>query len=138
MEINFTVLGKPCGKGRPRFMRNGHTYTDAKTENYENLVKLSYQEKFQEMTFERDVPLEIEIKAYFPIPKGISKKKRPLYENETILFSKKPDWDNIGKIICDSLNNIAYYDDNQIAKAFVIKLYGKTPRVEITIRTLEE
>lgn len=27
------------------------------------------------------------------------------------MATKKPDWDNIGKIVCDSLNNIAYHDD---------------------------
>ncbi len=29
MKVEFTVPGIPMGKGRPRFMKNGHTYTPA-------------------------------------------------------------------------------------------------------------
>ncbi|WXL80106.1 RusA family crossover junction endodeoxyribonuclease [Clostridium perfringens] len=36
---------------------------------------------------------------------------------------KKPDADNIGKIILDSLNGIAYKDDSQIIELSVIKSY---------------
>lgn len=31
--------------------------------------------------------------------------------------TKKPDMDNVVKIIADSLNNLAYYDDTQIVEA---------------------
>ena len=47
---------------------------------------------------------------------------------------KKADWDNIGKIVCDSLNGIAYHDDVQIVDAQVRKFYGETPRVVVTIQ----
>lgn len=33
----------------------------------------------------------------------------------------KPDWDNIGKLISDGLNELAYHDDCQIVDARVIK-----------------
>jgi len=48
--------------------------------------------------------------------------------------TKKPDWDNIGKVIADSLNQIAYRDDAQIVSATVEKLYSLTPQVEVTIQ----
>ena len=38
MKVTFTVPGIPVGKGRPRFMKNGHTYTPQKTREYENKV----------------------------------------------------------------------------------------------------
>ncbi len=38
MKVEFTVPGVPVGKGRPRFMKNGHTYTPQKTRDYENKV----------------------------------------------------------------------------------------------------
>lgn len=38
MKIEFTVPGAPVGKGRPRFMKNGHTYTPQKTRDYEGKV----------------------------------------------------------------------------------------------------
>ena len=28
MKVEFTVPGIPVGKGRPRFMKNGHAYND--------------------------------------------------------------------------------------------------------------
>ena len=38
MRVEFTVPGIPVGKGRPRFMKNGHTYTPQKTRDYEDKV----------------------------------------------------------------------------------------------------
>lgn len=50
--------------------------------------------------------------------------------------TKKPDWDNIGKIICDSLNGVAYRDDAQIVDSMVRKFYSETPRVVVSIREI--
>lgn len=36
----------------------------------------------------------------------------------------KPDWDNIGKLVSDGLNNLAYNDDCQIVDARVIKRWS--------------
>lgn len=36
--IGFTIEGAPVPKGRPRFTRTGHTFTPAKTRQYEALV----------------------------------------------------------------------------------------------------
>ena len=38
-------------------------------------------------------------------------------------YTKKPDCDNIAKIILDALNGIAYDDDSQVAMLNVVKLY---------------
>lgn len=43
--------------------------------------------------------------------------------------AKKPDCDNIAKIILDSLNGIAYEDDKQITSLTVEKYYGDMPKV---------
>ena len=43
--ITFTVPGKPVGKQRPRFSRQGtavRTYTPRQTAEYERLVRVSY------------------------------------------------------------------------------------------------
>lgn len=52
--------------------------------------------------------------------------------------TKKPDWDNIGKIVTDALNGVAYHDDAQIVDAQVRKFYSKDPRVEIIIQDIPE
>jgi Holliday junction resolvase RusA-like endonuclease len=46
---------------------------------------------------------------------------------------KKPDLDNIAKIIADSLNGVAYRDDSQIVESSVAKFYSDFPRVEVEI-----
>ncbi len=55
-------------------------------------------------------------------------------QNYQIRPLKKSDWDNIGKIIADSLNEVAYKDDVQIVDAQVRKFYSDRPRVVVTIQ----
>jgi Holliday junction resolvase RusA-like endonuclease len=47
--------------------------------------------------------------------------------------TKKPDIDNVAKIILDSLNCICYKDDTQIVSLIVNKYYSQEPRVEVVI-----
>ena len=134
MKVKFTILGEPAGKGRPRFTREGRTYTPEKTASYENLVKLEYEQQCANHRFPDDAQLDVRIVAYYEIPKSTSKKKAKLMEEGKIRPTKKPDFDNIGKIICDSLNQRAYRDDAQIVDAQVRKFYSRNPRVVVTIQ----
>ena len=68
---------------------------------------------------------------------GTVEQRRTMMLEHKIRPTKKPDWDNIGKIVCDSLNNIAYHDDNQVVDAQVRKFFSENPRVEVTIRKVE-
>lgn len=105
--------------------------------NYENLVKMAYQEKAKGKKFKDGDMLDVRIIAYYNIPPSTSKKRRTMMLEHKIRPTKKPDWDNIGKIVCDSLNNIAYHDDNQVVDAQVRKFFSENPRVEVTIRKVE-
>lgn len=132
--FSFTIPGEPKGKGRPRFLKNGRTYTPNITTGYENLVKLTFKQAYpDDMPFTKDIPLMVSIRAYFTIPKSASKKKTALMKSADIYPTKKPDTDNIAKIVLDSLNGIAYHDDSQIVGLYLVKLYDDTPRVEIEI-----
>jgi len=73
--------------------------------------------------FPDDAMLDVKIDAYYEVPKSASKKKRQEMLSNIIRPTKKPDFDNIGKIICDSLNLIAYHDDSAIVEARVGKFY---------------
>ncbi len=134
MQIKFTVWGEPKGKGRPRFTRNGHTYTPADTASYENLVKLEYKQQCGDDRFDGDAMLDMHIYTYFTIPKSVSKKKRQQMIDGKIRPTKKPDMDNIIKIIADSLNKIAYHDDSQIVDCDVHKFYSEEPKVIVVIQ----
>lgn len=136
MPVKFEVLGVPVGKGRPKFSTvNGHAvaYTPAKTANYETLVRLSYQQQIGSFMFDKDKPLRAIIRAFFPIPKSASKKKREQMEAGKIRHTKKCDADNIAKACLDALNGIAFYDDSQVCELSISKFYGNTPKVEIII-----
>ena len=135
MTTEFVIPGEPYGTGRPRFSNAGaytRTYTPEKTANYENLVKLSFMEQCG-VRFPEDAMLDVRIFAYYAIPKSVSKKKRQAMLERKIRPTKKPDFDNIGKIVCDSLNQVAYKDDSQIVDAMVRKFYDEAPRVVVKI-----
>ena len=129
----FTIPGKPCGKGRPRFARMGNfvkTYTPKATASYENLVKLSYIGACRQPAYPAGVPLRLSVVAYFEIPKSWSKRRKA----ETVWHTSKPDGDNIGKILADSLNGIAWHDDSQVAILHVEKrMTDGQPRTEVEI-----
>ena len=134
MTVKFTVLGEPRGKQRPRVTRKGNTYTPAETVQYENLVRIEYRRQCGDYRFPDDAALDMRIMAYYDIPKSASKKKRQEMLEHRIRPLKKSDWDNVGKIIADSLNEIAYKDDVQIVDGQVRKFYSDQPRVVVTIQ----
>lgn len=134
--IQFTVIGEPTGKGRPKFSTvNGlaMAYTPAKTVNYETLVKLSYQQQCNDKPYDKDIPLRAEITAYFPMPKSTSMKRKKMMLDGQIRHTKKCDADNLAKAVLDALNGIAYYDDSQVCELSVSKLYSDNPRVIVSI-----
>lgn len=138
MTIEFELPGKPFGKERPRFTRyRRKPYTPVKTENYEKLVVLAYKSKYGLTKFPPDAAIGVDIVAYMPIPKSTPKYKRPDMISGKVRPTAKPDWDNIGKIICDALNKVAYDDDRKICEARVQKFYGEEPKTIVTVYTVE-
>jgi Holliday junction resolvase RusA-like endonuclease len=128
--VRFTIPGEPTGKARPRVTKWG-VYTPEKTVLYENLVKTCYDGPMMEG------PLSMEIIAYYQIAKSASKKQQQAMRELKILPTKKPDCDNVIKIIADALNNIAYKDDSQIVIAKILKRYSDNPRVEVELEEIE-
>lgn len=137
MEVKFTVLGTPIAKGRPRMTKAGRTYTPQKTVEYENLVRLEYRRQCGDFKFSQDLPLDVRILAYYPIPKSVSKKKRQMMVSHKLRPMKRPDTDNVCKSILDSLNEVAYHDDAQVVDCQVRKFYGEDPKVVVKIIGLD-
>ena len=135
MSVMFTIPGDPKGKARPRVFTNkqgrSQAITPKETLSYENLVKWVYQNTQGARKLEGE--LEARIVAMYPIPKSMTKKKRQLIDEGKLHPTKKPDLDNVAKIVLDSLNSIAYSDDSQIVKLGVEKHYSENPRVEVTL-----
>lgn len=135
--VFFTVFGDPKGKARPRITTiNNHarSFQTAKQNAVENYIKMAYLEAAKGAYLTG--ALAIHIKAYYPIPKSVSKKKREEMLAGNIRPIIKPDYDNVGKSVSDSLNKIAYDDDKQIVDGGISKFYSDRPRTEIEIREL--
>lgn len=134
--MEFEVIGAPVGKKRPKFSTlHGYAQAIKRDEDviYENLVKLSFQQG-KSVTYDLfDKPIKMKIEAFFDIPKSFSSKKIIEATEGRIKPQKKPDADNIAKIICDALNNVAYKDDTQIIELTIVKKYAVEPKVKITL-----
>lgn len=108
MRTQFCIYGEPRGKERPKFSTVcGHATarTPENTVLYENLVKTEYRIQ-SGVRFADDAMLSVRIFAFLSVPKSVSKKKHLAMIDRLIRPTRKPDFDNIGKIICDALNGI--------------------------------
>ena len=134
MNCSFEIEGKIKGKGRPRFSNYGKfvkAYTPAETASYENLIKLQFRISCGDWFSE--LPLKMKITAIHGIVKSASKKDKARMLNGEKKPTKKPDADNIVKIICDALNGVAYKDDTQVVELEFKKLYGEQEKVIVEI-----
>ena len=115
-------------------MDSRNTYTDKGTRDYEKQV----QEAFLQAGGQMDHFAAMKIKAYYLIPKRTRKDLMEAMVSGKIRPAKKPDLDNVLKIIMDALTGVAFEDDNQIVQVYIEKLYGQEPRVEVTLYTPAE
>lgn len=131
----IVVEGKIKGKARPRFnTKTGRTFTPGDTVSYENWVKMCYQNQDGRI---RKGSIRARIIAYYSIPKSYSKKRVQSIRNRDEYPVKKPDADNIAKIILDSLNKIAFDDDSQVIELTVLKRYTEAAeRVEFELEEI--
>ncbi|MCC0658357.1 RusA family crossover junction endodeoxyribonuclease [Clostridioides sp. ES-S-0123-01] len=131
MKINFTIDGEPIGKERPRMNTYAkRTYTPNKTKDYENLIKWLYQSKVK---YYFEGYIKMTLRCYYSIAKSNSKKVKEQKRNNVLRPSKKPDIDNVVKIVADALNEIAYKDDTQIVEVVASKYYSDKPRIEVVL-----
>ena len=131
-RISFTIEGEPTGKGRPRYGKY-KTYTPAKTKAVENNIAYFYKVNIGHY-FEGYVKIKLDL--YYSIAKSDSKKKKLMKLNNELRPNKKPDIDNVVKLVADALNEVAYKDDTQIIELECRKFYSDIPRIEITIEDL--
>lgn len=133
MMTQFTVLGAPRGKERPRAAKlrdRTVVYTPKKTKDYEREIATAYRTQCRGIF---SGAVAIEIHAYYEIPKSASRKRVLDMVSDRERPTKKPDGDNIAKAVCDALNGVAYKDDSQVVDLTVRKYYSKFPHVQVFI-----
>lgn len=145
-NIQFEVIGKAQGKGRPRATSRGgfaRVYTPDNTANYENWIKTCFLQEIsnQKLSIEDYSsylgPVKVEMIVKNRVPKSYSKKKTKLLLETSAPYLSKPDCDNIAKVVCDALNKIAYSDDSQIYDLSIKKEYSLEDKIIVIFTYLE-
>ena len=137
MGVAFEVPGEPRGKGRPRFTRDGRPYTDSETRAYEDKIVAYYRKALKAFRWPDTGFVAVDVTAVYPIPKGTSKAAVAGMQAGRILPSRKPDIDNVLKVVLDALNGVAYKDDSRVVAVSARKLYGTEPKLVIEMKGCE-
>lgn len=132
--VRIVIPGSPKGKSRTKF-GNGHAYTPEATTEYEQLAGSLYQAAGG--SYFGEEAIVVEIIAGYAVPKRTSKRQQQKMISGTLFPTKKPDADNIAKIILDGLNGIAYKDDKQIVSCMVTKKYMEKPCTIVMVDRME-
>ena len=130
-KIKFEIPGQPQHKQRPRWSRT-RMYSPKDTVNYETYIKEMFVISYPDF-IPLEGPLRMTLTAWLMIPKSTSKKRVKQMIERIIIPEKKPDHDNIVKIVSDALEKLAYKNDSQIATCIFHKWYARRPRLEIEI-----
>lgn len=119
--ISLPVI--PIGKARARVTSRG-AYTPQKTKDATDEIKwLLALNKAPRFEGAIDLDVTFTIKK----PKSAAKRAVP---------TVKPDIDNMVKLFCDAANGILWKDDAQVVRLLARKVYGESPSIEITVRSL--
>lgn len=132
MTITYKIPGEPKGKARPRVTK-GHAYTPQATKDYETIVAIRYRLSGGKMF---DGPVSVHLLAEYTIPKSATKAKRADMLSGKLLPLKKPDIDNVCKMILDGLNKVAFRDDSSVVMLEAYKRYSDNPGVTVTISSI--
>jgi Holliday junction resolvase RusA-like endonuclease len=138
--ISFTVHSIPVAQPRQRHAIRGrgpgafvanYTPSDHPVNAFKAHCRLAASQAYQGPPL--DEPLRLSITAIFPRPKNKIWKNRPMPREYK---GSKPDFDNVGKSVCDALNELVWRDDSLIVSAKVEKVIAagdEQPKVEIHI-----
>lgn len=131
--IKVTIPLDPVAKARARTaFKNGkvRSYTPDKTKDAEILVASHLWEKYHEVCFDRRIPVKLTVVFYRVKSKWLPKR-------ETLPF-RRPDLDNFGKLVCDSINGLLIVDDAQITTLNLKKRWSNDSCGYIDIKLEED
>jgi Holliday junction resolvase RusA-like endonuclease len=124
---------RPLPKARPRVVRiNGKVrlYSPASTATYEReLAILAHLQMEHRPPLQ--VPCKLLLECTFVPPQSLSKVRRAAAIGQPCPVKK--DGDNLTKAVLDALNGIVWQDDRYVTDSQVIKRYGITEHVKVTV-----
>lgn len=82
-------------------------------------------------------PVRLTIITVYAVPKTWPASiRQAIAEGATVYKTSVPDLDNLGKLVSDALNGIAYIDDCQVAELVERKRYGDPERTDVIVQEL--
>lgn len=126
------TLIRPKDPKKPAFIS---TYTDPQTRSYQAMLKFAAETAMGPRPLYGGA-LRVRINAIFEVPKSVSQKARGEMLSGIIRPTKKPDFDNLSKMV-DAFKGIIWTDDVQIVDGRVVKAYGEKPLWEMEVYALK-
>ena len=135
--IEFTIPGDPIPLKRHRSTRGGRMYDPSSKDKKQMWLQIA---KYKPKTPIKE-PVIMRATFIFKRPKSHYRKGKysHLLRDYVPEFAVgRADLDNLLKMVADVIQgkNGFIYDDNQIAIIFAHKIYGLTPKTEISIDTI--
>jgi Holliday junction resolvase RusA-like endonuclease len=130
--IIIELAGEPRGKGRPRFVRRtGIAFTPQRTASYEACLRHEAALVMGERS-PLEGALRVQVAAHFGIPVSWNGKKKAAALAGEIRPTKRPDWENVAKML-DAFNGVIWRDDAQVVSGLIEKYYGDRPRLRVEV-----
>jgi Holliday junction resolvase RusA-like endonuclease len=119
--FSVTLDIAPIPKGRPRMTRRGHTYTPARTRQWETAASLIIRASLgSSEPFDMPVRVTATFICARPV-KAHSDAGEERYRKHT-----RPDLDNLVKALLDAASNAQVWtDDSRVTELVASKVYGK-------------
>ena len=131
-EIVLRIDGQPRGKGRPRFnTKTGHAHTDKNTRTHEARVHDAWVNAGRPRI---DGPVQLLISVVLERPMSHYRADGSLSAagQRSPWPTKRPDFDNIAKLVADALNRCAYHDDASVVHHWSVKRWANANEREHT------
>ncbi len=135
-QLRFVIPGPPLSWARAG-RRGARTFTPRPQRAQMEAAKwaaLSAMGVHRKLWWER--ACEVEVVAYFKPAKSWPKWQQAAAIEGTYPHTKKPDADNIVKLIKDALSGVVYRDDSLVVDQIGRKRFADDERTEVVVRPL--
>ena len=137
MKIEITIKGSPKAQKRHRHTKAGFTYDPSKSDKNDFLALI--HAKAPKQPLKGDISLKVTFgMPYVKKHYRTGKYSGELKPNPPLTYTNKPDIDNMLKFVMDAGNNVIWYDDSQIWKVEMEKIYTEHPSTWIKIEETNE
>lgn len=128
MTVTFAVLGEVRTNERARHGK-GFTYTPSKTKAARSEIVKAFLEAAGYDRPPHEGPLKMTVTIQHACP------AKDFWTGR--FCRRKPDLDNVVKLVGDALNGVAYLDDAQIVEVVSCKSYGPISKIEVELKFME-